>query len=74
MITDAKQTEKDETKSNNTPNKTHKKGNGQLNNKDTRVQRYLTSLYQGLELIVPVDRRIAILFWIRYRSNPGPCF
>ena len=55
MITYGKQTEKDETKSNNTPNKTHKKGNGQLNNKDTRVQRYLTSLYQGLELIVPVD-------------------
>ena len=26
MITDAKQKEKDETKSNNTPNKTHKKG------------------------------------------------
>ena len=36
MITDAKQTEKDETKSNNTPNKTHEKGNGQFNNKDTQ--------------------------------------
>ena len=36
MITDAKQKEKDETKSNNTPNKTHKKGTDNSITRHTR--------------------------------------